>query len=95
VGAAREVDFVCRIGGDEFALLLPHTTNEGGQALIDRISHTLRTEPLRLADGQELSLKAGFGIATTTSDSANTAELIEQADAAMYQSKRSGQLCTV
>ncbi len=95
VGAAREVDFVCRLGGDEFALLLPHTTSEGGQALIDRIGHTLRTEPLRLAEGQELCLEAGFGIATTTSDTANAAELIEQADAAMYHSKRSSHLRTV
>jgi diguanylate cyclase (GGDEF)-like protein len=75
----RSADRAYRIGGDEFALLLPHTDAEGAAILIGRWARTLA----------EADIAASIGVATTR-DGQSVDELRGQADAALYEAKRRG-----
>jgi diguanylate cyclase (GGDEF)-like protein len=86
---AREVDLPARIGGEEFALLLPETDLAGGEQLAERLRRSLADRPLRLHDGHELSVTASFGVASYP-DSVSEAELQTAADAALYRAKAAG-----
>ncbi len=83
--AIREDDLVARIGGDEFAVL----TEIDDAATLEALARRLLTavgQPFVL-DGRELRLSASIGIATGTSD----ADLLRNADLAMYEAKRRGE----
>jgi diguanylate cyclase (GGDEF)-like protein len=84
----REVDEVCRIGGDEFALLLPHTGPNGAQVLADRMAATLPQLPNPTLGGPPIKLVASFGIAATDAGVPDAEHMMHAADAAMYDSKR-------
>jgi diguanylate cyclase (GGDEF)-like protein/PAS domain S-box-containing protein len=88
MGCARVTDTVARLGGDEFALLVENVDRtEGCSPVIERLSQAL-TEPF-LVGGNELTIRASMGVATSEStDSAE--ELLRNADVAMYAAKRAG-----
>jgi diguanylate cyclase (GGDEF)-like protein len=87
----RETDFGARYGGDEFVLLLPHTTADEGRVLAERICARLRETTLELS-GRRILIGASFGVACLPEGGADTpAEaLVRAADAALYRAKRSG-----
>ena len=78
----RETDFAARCGGDEFILLLPHTSADEARRLSARISGRLRAP----AGG---GLGASFGVAALGPDGDGEA-MIQAADAALYAAKRAG-----
>lgn len=84
----RVSDMAARYGGEEFGIILPHTGLEGACQM---------AENLRLALEQacwpERAITASFGVATWTLETPNAAELIAQADEALYHSKRQGRNC--
>jgi len=85
----REVDTVCRVGGDEFVVVLPEarrSTDVAGVA--GKIIETL-SQPVRAAD-RELSVTPSIGIAVFPEDGRDAEMLIRNADAAMYHAKESG-----
>jgi diguanylate cyclase (GGDEF)-like protein len=79
----REVDGVYRIGGDEFALILPEVGSGEANAVIDRIRDRLATT----ADERFAGLSASFGVAVCPVDARDPDALFRFADAAMYRSK--------
>ena len=81
--ACRAVDMVARIGGDEFALLLPSTEGHGAADALARIRHNL--EALNRAD-PELSVSLALGAATVEKGE-KLVEGLQRADTAMYQNK--------
>jgi diguanylate cyclase (GGDEF)-like protein len=87
----RETDFGARYGGDEFVVLLPHTTGEEGRILAERVCARLRDGALDLG-ARRVSVRASFGVAClATLDGSTTAEeLVRAADAALYAAKRAG-----
>ena len=85
----RREDLVARLGGDEFAVLLAELRHVSeGAASARRILDALE-EPI-IIDGRVASISTGVGIAVTTSGAMTPDELINQADIALYQAKRSG-----
>jgi GGDEF domain-containing protein len=85
VQAARVMDFVGRIGGDEFLLVCTGIETEAdAQDLRARIAVAV---PLDLA-GRLITPSASIGVAWTDDGKADAEELIATADAAMYASKR-------
>jgi diguanylate cyclase (GGDEF)-like protein len=90
-GELRETDFGARYGGDEFVLLLPHTTADEGRVLAERICARLRETTLELS-GRRVPLGASFGVACLPEDAGDgSAEaLVRAADAALYRAKRAG-----
>jgi diguanylate cyclase (GGDEF)-like protein len=87
----RETDFGARYGGDEFVLLLPHTGQEEGSVFAERLCQRLRDSPLTVA-GRRILVAASFGVAELRDPSTEEAgdELVQAADAALYEAKRAG-----
>lgn len=87
-GCVREHDLVARLGGDEFAIVV---MNDGGTATDDvagRIQDALR-EPFCI-DDVRLKVTVSMGAAQRSAGTADPAELMRQADFAMYMAKHSG-----
>jgi diguanylate cyclase (GGDEF)-like protein len=83
--ALRTSDFAFRIGGDEFALVLPQTDAPQAQALSRRIetvfADTLKSLQLNVTVGMD------YGVANYPQDADNTEELVRIADERLYQRK--------
>ncbi|MEW6685418.1 MAG: GGDEF domain-containing protein [Candidatus Edwardsbacteria bacterium] len=89
--AIRRSDLAARYGGDEFTLILPHTSKKGAYVLSERIRK--RTETHRFPNQEILPLKKvtlSGGIATFPEDSREKDKLIASADKALYQAKQEG-----
>ncbi len=85
----RDIDVPARWGGEEFAVLLPGTDENGAALLAERIRVAFEERPLTSADGEPLQVTASFGVAAFP-EAATPAELVEGADAALYEAKRAG-----
>lgn len=84
----RRSDTVGRLGGDEFGLLLEGITSEEGARIAVMKILAAMDAPLAL-NGQELTVLVSVGIARCPAHGTNAAHLMEYADQAMYQAKRS------
>lgn len=84
----RESDLIGRLGGEEFAVLLPNTTPGGGAALAQRIVESVRASPVA-SEGQKISYTVSVGAGYLTND-LSLAELLRQADRALYRAKHGG-----
>ncbi|NMM21490.1 MAG: diguanylate cyclase [Rhodoferax sp.] len=87
-GVLRESDLIGRIGGEEFAVLLPSTTLEGGRSLAQRIIESVRTSPVEV-NGALLSFTVSIGAGCWSSES-SFANLLGLADVALYKAKNTG-----
>lgn len=91
----RKTDFVCRLGGDEFTVLLTNVSNtDKVSEIAQKILHTLR-QPfnLGLPDNEDTYISCSIGITLYPTDGTSQVELIKNADQAMYLSKRNGRDC--
>lgn len=86
----RQEDTLARLGGDEFLLILEQLPAPSTASLVARSLLQLLEQPLQLEEGHELYVGASIGIALYPGDGANAAELIRNADAAMYRAKANG-----
>jgi two-component system cell cycle response regulator len=89
----RTIDCFGRLGGEEFAVLLPETDAPGVQLVADRIRVALAATPAALdaPDGaRALTVTASFGTATFSTADKDFAALLGRADAALYLAKRAG-----
>ena len=89
LGAMRESDVAARLGGEEFACLLPSADEEGAHALAERIRVELADRAIVLPDGRVVGVTASIGLAGYPQ--ARTAEaLLRAADRAQYRAKAEG-----
>lgn len=84
----RPSDTVARVGGDEFVILVENATDAGLEALSRRLQNAVCT-PIGVA-GQTLNVGVSVGVALATGGSVEAQDLLSQADARMYDAKRSG-----
>jgi diguanylate cyclase (GGDEF)-like protein len=89
-GAIRDIDQASRYGGEEFAVILPHTTVEGGARLAERLRQAIAERVAQAPDGRQIRITASFGVAGLPAHAATQVELIATADAALYRAKQSG-----
>lgn len=87
-GVLRESDLLGRLGGEEFAVLLPNTTPEGGCSLAQRIIESVRAKPVTV-EGHVIAYSVSIG-AGQMSKETNFATLLGLADAALYRAKKAG-----
>lgn len=87
--ALREGDLLARVGGEEFAALLPGAGPEAGAEVAERVRAAVAAAPVEAA-GQRLAVTASLGCAALSPDDADGAALLARADARLYDAKRSG-----
>lgn len=86
----RETDLIGRIGGEEFAILLPNTNLESGFKLADRIRVKIANTPLLHENIAPLSMTASFGVSQFRASDTDESEIFTRADEALYRAKGRG-----
>jgi diguanylate cyclase (GGDEF)-like protein len=91
---SRDVDLAARYGGEEMALILPHTDLEGTFVIAERIREAIEALEVPLLEGEGARrITASFGVAASADGQKN--DLIAAADSALYVAKREGKNRTV
>ncbi|ESR23592.1 PleD family two-component system response regulator [Lutibaculum baratangense] len=87
--AIRGIDLCCRLGGEEFVVVMPET--ELPQALLvgERIRQRIGTQPF-LVGGRKLEITVSVGVAALERSSEDGASILKRADQAVYSAKRHG-----
>ncbi len=88
----RDVDFLSRIGGDEFVIMCPVNKDEEALQISKRILDIIE-QPYNDETGFEFHLSGSIGITYYPGDGKTSQKLIKNADIAMYQSKKLGRNC--
>ncbi len=87
--AIRDKDLVARIGGEEFAVWMPHTPLESGLEVAERIRRTVEATVWRW-DGRPYALSLSCGVAGYPDSVRDITNLRSAADAALYRAKQAG-----
>lgn len=86
--SVRQQDFVCRLAGDEFAILLSETIDSRIAGLVmDRLGRQMQ-QPINFRNGQSVSIAASTGMAYYPHDATSLEALLHVADERMYDNKR-------
>ncbi len=85
----RVSDVVARIGGEEFALLLPETTAEAAYAVAERLRRNVEVSPL-LTNGNGLAVTVSIGVAEAGPGMSGIVDLMKDSDRALYKAKGAG-----
>lgn len=95
-GVLRDYDVIGRFGGEEFAVLLPHTSAAEAEQAAERLRHKLSQLAVPTGEGPDgvpLRVTVSIGVATLESSRRDLDELIAAADAALYRAKDAGRNC--
>ena len=87
--ALRAEDFIARLGGEEFALILPNADAQHAAEALSRVLETFRRRPIELTNGHRITVSFSGGV-TALPVTMDGAEAVRCADKAMYGAKRNG-----
>lgn len=85
----REIDVLGRMGGEEFAVLLPDTSLEDAALLAERVRQTIENTPFEIP-GDVLKITVCIGVSAFAKGMSNIDDMFRNADAALYQAKNAG-----
>jgi diguanylate cyclase (GGDEF)-like protein len=85
----RGIDLLGRVGGEEFAIVLPETTMEGATVTAERLRQKFSEAPMIFA-GQEIPVTASFGVTAYSTLDDSFAATLKRADGALYSAKEAG-----
>lgn len=85
----RETDIIGRIGGEEFAIILPETTIEEATALAERLRQDVETTVIQTSKA-EIKVTMSIGIAAFDNQTESLDNIVASADTAMYRAKSNG-----
>lgn len=85
----REVDVPGRIGGEEFAILLPETDAGGAARMAERMRHSLNAFAVVISEDRTVRVTSSFGVAELHTEQDGD-DLLRVADAALYRAKAQG-----
>jgi diguanylate cyclase (GGDEF)-like protein len=85
----RDVDVSGRIGGEEFAILLPETDRAGAARVAERMRRSLNAIAIAISDDDSIRAASSFGVAELVPDQSGD-DLLRAADAALYRAKDEG-----
>jgi diguanylate cyclase (GGDEF)-like protein len=89
MGQLRETDLVGRMGGEEFAAVLPFTTRDAALEVAEKLR--IAVQRVNFVFGEQITaVTASFGVASLDQSTNDVDTLLRHADAALYQAKRSG-----
>jgi diguanylate cyclase (GGDEF)-like protein/putative nucleotidyltransferase with HDIG domain len=83
--AVRDGDLVCRYGGEEFSILLPHLDIDDARRAAERYRRAIEASKIH-----GLSLTASFGVSAMSLGAKDPHELLNEADKCLYVAKRNG-----
>ena len=87
---AREIDRICRYGGEEIAIILPETDNDAAAGLAERLRASVKAHTFLAGNGASLHLTVSIGVASWPLHASNAQDLVAEADTAMYAAKQAG-----
>ncbi len=85
----RSTDLLCRLGGDEFTLLMPHADTQGVHHIAKKINQVLKSTNYTFS-GRSYTTSASIGVAIYPLHGATVNDLMAHADLAMYKAKELG-----
>ncbi len=87
----RTVDMACRVGGEEFTIILPATELHLAQKIAERIRKSIAGKPFSAgADGATLNITVSVGLSTLIGANDTVEDFLKRADQALYAAKREG-----
>jgi two-component system cell cycle response regulator len=86
----RGIDLACRVGGEEFIIIMPDTTLEQAQQAGERLCDCIGSELFRANRETRVGVTASIGIATLEPSDVGVDDLLKRADSALYAAKRNG-----
>lgn len=86
----RDADVMGRLGGEEFAVLLPETNVDAAHVAVERFRKKLEDHPISLPGDQVVKVTASFGIAEMEPAISSVEEWLAAADKPLYAAKRLG-----
>lgn len=91
IEASRKKDYVCRYGGEEFAIILPQTTKDDANHIAHRLREKITQNNFPNQEHQPRKVFTfSCGISTFPKDAMDKDSLIKNADAALYKAKKEG-----
>jgi diguanylate cyclase (GGDEF)-like protein len=88
---SRKMDYVCRYGGEEFAVILPYTDNQEAFMISERLREHIAKYPFLKNEMQpNKSITVSIGIATFPENGSTPSDLITYSDKALYTAKHNG-----
>jgi diguanylate cyclase (GGDEF)-like protein len=90
-GSVRAGDVTARVGGEEFAVLLPNTACEDAEAIAERIRETVKGMKIELSSRKTVSVTISAGVISRADHpDSHFSELFELADQALFKAKNAG-----
>lgn len=87
----RASDLVVRMGGEEFAVIMPDTESKTALSVGERLRQAVAASPISIGDDKALGVTASFGVASVNHESdLSPSSLLDRADAALYRAKQTG-----
>ena len=87
----RAVDLPCRMGGEEFVVVMPGAELEDAHRVAERIRRDVASAPFRIMGGREsLSITISIGVAATNGVGDTPEQLMKRADEGVYEAKAGG-----
>ncbi|MGA0531517.1 PleD family two-component system response regulator [Hansschlegelia sp. KR7-227] len=89
--SVRGIDLVCRLGGEEFVVVMPETDAQVARVVAERIRSKTAAQPFAIAGGaQSIDVTVSVGVASFLGKSDDAAALLKRADVALYRAKADG-----
>jgi diguanylate cyclase (GGDEF)-like protein len=91
----RSIDVLGRVGGEEFAIVLPGATHAQATTVAERIRHAIEHPPFALPGKSTITVTVSVGVAQMDSAGQTIDQLLSRADQAMYVAKHHGRNCVI
>ncbi len=87
----RGIDLACRMGGEEFVVVMPETDRAVAATVAERLRRRIAAEPFPIEQGRlMIDVTISIGIATLESSRDSAVQMLKRADQALYRAKRDG-----
>ena len=86
----RGIDLACRLGGEEFVVMMPDTDLAKAYIVGERLRQSIANEPFQISRDNQLSITSSVGLAALEGVDDTPDALLKRADQALYSAKRNG-----